>query len=96
MSAAGLHGLGMPVFISYGQQLYPAGERIANSITMGVSWGVASGLVAVCMAILHWAGALPQSFLVFAAISAICGLLCLRMPRLVAANEEGRPVNTEN
>ena len=77
-----LHGAGMPVFISYGQQLLPSGERIANSITMGVSWGVASGLVAVSMAGFQKAGALPLIFIFFAAISAVCGLLCLILPHV--------------
>jgi FSR family fosmidomycin resistance protein-like MFS transporter len=97
VSAAGfLHGLGLPVFISYGQQLLPAGERIANSITMGVSWGVAAGLVAVCMKGAQWAGALPQIFALFAAVSAISGLLCLGLPRPDAAKDEDRTAKDEN
>ena len=40
-----------PVYISYGQQLLPSGERVASSITMGVCWGVAGGLVAAAV---HW------------------------------------------
>ena len=38
-----LLGVTMPVYISYGQQLLPHGQRVASSITMGVSWGIASG-----------------------------------------------------
>jgi len=87
-----LHGIGMPVFISYGQQLLPAGARIANSITMGASWGVASGVVAVAMAAFQWAEILPLIFIFFAATSATCGLLCMRLPR-VDRTEAGQVSN---
>jgi len=96
VGAAGfLHGLGMPVFISYGQQLLPTGERIANSITMGVCWGVASGLVAVAMAAFQWAEALPFIFVFFAATSVTCGLLCLRLPRVDKTKDEIRTAKDE-
>ena len=90
-----LHGVGMPVFVSYGQQLLPAGERIANSITMGVSWGVAGGLAAVSIAGFKRAEALPHIFIFFAAISAISGLLCLGLPRLDRAKDERRTAEDE-
>jgi FSR family fosmidomycin resistance protein-like MFS transporter len=80
---AGLfHGVGLPVFVSYGQQMMPTGERIANSITMGVSWGVASGLAAAVIAGFQRAGAQETVFLCFAMISALCGLLCFGLPRV--------------
>ena len=91
-----LHGVGMPVFISYGQQLMPTGERIANSITMGVCWGVASGLVAVAMAAFQRAGALPLIFVFFATTSAICGLLCLGLPHVDKTEDHGRIPTGEN
>jgi FSR family fosmidomycin resistance protein-like MFS transporter len=89
VAAAGLlHGVGLPVYVSYGQQLLPTGERIANAITMGVSWGVASGLVAAAIAGFQWAEAQPGVFPFFAAVSAVCGLLCFRLPRV---GEDHRP-----
>jgi len=94
-TAGFLHGIGMPVFISYGQQLLPTGERIANSITMGVSWGVASGLVAVAMAAFQWAEALPLIFVFFAATSVTCGLLCLCLPRVDKTKDEIRTAEDE-
>ncbi|MBC8869084.1 MAG: MFS transporter [Planctomycetes bacterium] len=91
VGAAGfLHGIGMPVFISYGQQLLPTGERIANSITMGVCWGVASGLVAVAMRAFQWAEALPLIFVFFAVTSVTCGLLCLCLPHVDKPENHGR------
>ncbi|MFV1965412.1 MAG: MFS transporter [Pirellulaceae bacterium] len=77
-----LHGVGLPVFVSYGQQLMPTGERIANSITMGVSWGVASGLAAAAIAGFQRAGAQTSVFFFFAAISAFCGVACFGLPRV--------------
>ena len=85
-----LHGIGMPVFVSYGQQLLPAGERIANSITMGVSWGVSSGLAAISIKGFKQADSLPRVFLLFAAVSAVAGLLCLGLPRLDRPEDERR------
>jgi FSR family fosmidomycin resistance protein-like MFS transporter len=85
-----LHGVGLPVFVSYGQQLMPTGERIANAITMGVSWGVASGLVAAAIAVFQWAEAQAGVFLFFAAVSVVCGLLCFRLPQVSEASR-GQP-----
>ena len=45
-----LLGATMPVLVSYGQQLLPEGQRIASSLTMGVSWGIGGTLVAATMA----------------------------------------------
>jgi FSR family fosmidomycin resistance protein-like MFS transporter len=90
-----LHGIGMPVFVSYGQQLLPAGERIANSITMGVSWGVANGLAALSVAGLKEAAEPSNIFVLFAGVSAIAGLLCLGLPRLDRSADERRTGKVE-
>ena len=41
-----LIGIALPVFISYGQQLLPESQRVASSLTMGVSWGTGGAIVA--------------------------------------------------
>lgn len=75
-----LLGVTMPVYISYGQQLLPNGQRVASSITMGVSWGIGGGLVAVSMAIFQSMDALSSIFLFFAASSIASSLLCHLLP----------------
>ena len=90
-----LHGVGMPVFVSYGQQYLPAGERVASSITLGVSWGIAGGLVAGSLSYCQKADMLHHSFLFFAVISAISGLMCLGLPSVAGARDEksrGKPI----
>lgn len=76
-----LLGITMPVYISYGQQLLPHSQRIASSMTMGVSWGVASGLVGIAMWVFqtYW-NSLDGIFLFFAVSSAISGLLSHLLP----------------
>ncbi len=76
-----LLGITMPVYISYGQQLLPHSQRIASSMTMGVSWGVASGLVGAAMWFFqtYW-NSLDSIFLFFAFASAISGLLSHLLP----------------
>ncbi|MCH7725664.1 MAG: MFS transporter [Planctomycetes bacterium] len=75
-----LLGVTMPVYISYGQQLLPHGQRVASSITMGVSWGIASGLVAVAMWIFNSFDALSSIFGFFAAASLASSLLSRLLP----------------
>jgi len=75
-----LLGITMPVYISYGQQLLPHGQRVASSITMGVSWGVGGGIVACAMWIFNQFEALAGIFLFFAACSLASSLLCLWLP----------------
>ncbi|RUL88058.1 MFS transporter [Tautonia sociabilis] len=73
-------GLGLPVYISYGQQLVPEGPRIASSITMGVTWGLGGALVAGIMAVSERIGRPDLAFGTFAASSLLAGLACLRLP----------------
>lgn len=82
-----LLGVTMPVYISYGQQLIPDGQRVASSITMGVSWGISSGGVALAMWVYQAFDALPSIFLFFAAASAASSLLCLGLPPIRPATD---------
>lgn len=73
-------GLALPVLIGYGQQLLPEGQRIASSITMGLSWGLGAGLVAAGLFAGQRAGSMPLSFCLFAAASVLSGLLSRALP----------------
>jgi FSR family fosmidomycin resistance protein-like MFS transporter len=75
-------GIALPVFISYGQQMLPHHPRAASSITLGVSWGTAGGLVVVVMWAAHRWQAQPQAFFALAAFSIAAGLLSMRLPRV--------------
>jgi FSR family fosmidomycin resistance protein-like MFS transporter len=75
-----LLGVTMPVYISYGQQLLPRGQRVASSITMGVSWGIGGGLVAAAMQVFNHFDALLSIFTFFAAASLTSSLLCHLLP----------------
>ena len=73
-------GVTMPVYISYGQQLLPHGQRVASSLTMGVSWGIGGGLVAAAMWMFNSLSALSSIFWFFAAASLTSSLLCHLLP----------------
>ncbi|QDV32961.1 MFS transporter [Tautonia plasticadhaerens] len=73
-------GLGLPVYISYGQQLVPEGPRVASSITMGVTWGLGGVLVAAIMAASDRLGQPDLAFGAFALASLLAGVACLRLP----------------
>lgn len=75
-------GVSMPVLISYGQQLLPGGQRVASSLTMGVSWGIGGVLVAGLMSLFKSYGAVEQIFWVFACSSVLSGLAVLTLPRV--------------
>ena len=75
-----LLGVTMPVYISYGQQLLPHGQRVASSITMGVSWGLGGAIVACAVWICTRYDALVGVFLFFAAATLISSLLCYLLP----------------
>jgi FSR family fosmidomycin resistance protein-like MFS transporter len=76
-----LVGFTMPVFVSYGQELLPHAPRVASSITMGVSWGLAGGIVAATVWWLTRVDRLGDSFAVFAATSLASVVLCWWLPR---------------
>ena len=71
-----LLGVAMPVFISVGQQIVPGQRRVANSITMGVSWGLSGAIVASLIKILQTADSLWMIYLVFALSALLSSALC--------------------
>ena len=76
-----LLGVTMPVYISYGQQLLPHGQRVASSITMGVSWGIGGAFVASAMSIFNAFDSLASIFLFFAGAAVASSFLCRWLPR---------------
>jgi FSR family fosmidomycin resistance protein-like MFS transporter len=79
-----LLGISLPVLISFGQQLMPGSPRIASSITMGVSWGVGGGGVAIILAACQVLGRFDVAFYVFAAASTVSSALCIWLPAIPA------------
>jgi len=75
-----LLGVTMPVYISYGQQLLPHGQRVASSITMGVSWGIGGAIVAAAVWICTRYDALSVVCLFFAAATLLSSGLCYFLP----------------
>jgi len=75
-----LLGLSQPVFVSFGQQLFPASPRVASSITMGVSWGSSGAIVAVIMEISQRYNAFETTFQIFTVTSVLSSLLCFTLP----------------
>lgn len=80
-----LLGVAMPVFIGYGQRLFPEAPRVASSITMGVSWGVSGGVVATMVWGLQAFEMLPAAFGLFAATTLTSSVLCMALPEPPAA-----------
>lgn len=74
-------GIAQPVFISYGQQLFPESQRIASSITMGVSWGAGGAIVAGLMDICGRWQSYDVAFVVFAVAVVASSVLCVLLPR---------------
>lgn len=75
-----LLGATMPILVSYGQRLMPEGQRIASSITMGVTWGLGGIVVALTTTL---ANRLHRPDLPFAAYALACvlsSLLCNWLP----------------
>jgi FSR family fosmidomycin resistance protein-like MFS transporter len=79
-----LLGISLPVLISFGQQLLPGSPRIASSITMGVSWGLGNGVVAVVLAICQYLDRFDVAFHVFAFATALSSVLCIWLPAVPA------------
>jgi FSR family fosmidomycin resistance protein-like MFS transporter len=73
-------GGAFPVLISYGQQLLPEGPRVASSLTMGVTWGIGSMIVAATMIVFRDWGRPDWAIYTFAAGGAISSLLCFALP----------------
>jgi FSR family fosmidomycin resistance protein-like MFS transporter len=85
-----LLGVTMPVYISYGQQLLPHGQRVASAVTMGVSWGIGGGIVAGLLWICLRTGSLPSIFGFFAFASLASGVLCYFLPVPESSEDSSR------
>ncbi|QDU93486.1 Fosmidomycin resistance protein [Lignipirellula cremea] len=76
-----LLGVTMPVYIAYGQQILPHGQRVASSITMGVSWGISGAIVPVVIGTMLRFDVLPSIFWFFMSASLLSSCLCHLLPR---------------
>jgi FSR family fosmidomycin resistance protein-like MFS transporter len=89
MGSVGLSGLllgiSLPVLISYGQQLMPDSQRIASSITMGVSWGIGGGIVSLILYLCQRQGHFEPAFPAFAVATLASSVLCIWLPTLSQA-----------
>lgn len=74
-------GIAQPVFISYGQQLFPESQRVASSITMGVSWGLGGAIVAGLMDLCGRTKSYELAFVMFAIAVMASSVLCALLPR---------------
>jgi FSR family fosmidomycin resistance protein-like MFS transporter len=79
-------GAVMPILIGYGQHVLREGQRVASSLTMGVTWGLGGMLIAALMAGLNHAGRPDLAFPVFAAATALSCALCSWLPHQSAAH----------
>ena len=85
-----LLGIALPVFISYGQQILPESQRLASSITMGVSWGTGGAIVAVLIDICDRRQSFDAAFITFAISVVASSVLCWWLPRPEAASQSTR------
>ena len=82
-AASGLFlGAAMPVLISIGQQMLPGGQRVASSITMGVSWGIGGALATGLVALFRSLDQMTLVFGAFALAAILSSLLSLQLPKL--------------
>lgn len=75
-----LLGVTMPVYISYGQQLLPHGQRVASAITMGVSWGIGGAIVAATLWFCLRTDSLAWIFPFFSLAALASAFLCYLLP----------------
>ncbi len=73
-------GGSLPVLVSYGQQLMPEGQRVASSITMGVTWGLGSGVVAAIMTLVNHFEQPELAVYWFTLGMDVSSLLCIWLP----------------
>jgi FSR family fosmidomycin resistance protein-like MFS transporter len=69
-----LQGIAMPVFISFAQQLMPDRQRLASSLTMGVTWGTATLIFYVAFSIFKSSENTQLIFWFFGAACLICAI----------------------
>ena len=79
-SAGLLLGFTMPIYISYGQQLIPQSQRVASSITMGVSWGLAGGFMMGTFEVFRSLDVLAWMFPLYAVMCITSSVLCRWLP----------------
>ncbi len=91
-SAGCLLGATLPILVSYGQRLLPEGQRVASSITMGVTWGLGGAVVAGTMTLCNRALRPDVAFLVFAAGAFASSVLCAWLPELERTDEIRQPL----
>ena len=87
-----LLGISLPVLISLGQQLMPSSPRIASSITMGVSWGIGGGAVALILLVCVWLQGYESAFPIFAVATLASSVLCIWLPRVSLAATAAMPL----
>lgn len=75
-----LFGFAQPVLIGYGQQLLPRRQRVASSLTMGVTWGVGGAAISGFMALLVAHSWVDTAFAWFAGASLLSSVLCFWLP----------------
>jgi FSR family fosmidomycin resistance protein-like MFS transporter len=75
-----LLGISLPVLVSRGQELMPDSQRIASSITMGVSWGAGGGVVSIILVICKFGGHFEPAFAAFAVATLASSVLCAWLP----------------
>jgi FSR family fosmidomycin resistance protein-like MFS transporter len=77
-----LFGFAQPVLIGFGQQLLPGRQRVASSLTMGVTWGVGGAVISAFMALLVANSWVESAFTWFAGASVLSSVLCWWLPRV--------------
>ncbi len=85
-------GGAFPVLISYGQQLLPEGPRVASSLTMGVTWGLGSIVVAGLLVLFRQWERPDWAIYTFATGGALSSLLCFGLPDVT--KPRNKPVDT--
>ena len=86
----------MPIFISYAQQIMPAGQRFASSLTMGVTWGTGTLIFYAAVAFFKWQDNLLGIFWFFSAgcvVCAICSYLLRPIAEYQVASDPTPPKN---
>jgi FSR family fosmidomycin resistance protein-like MFS transporter len=86
-----LLGISLPVLISFGQQLMPDSQRIASSITMGVSWGIGGGIVSLILYLCERGGHFEPAFPAFAVATLASSVLCIWLPVVSAGQPAATP-----
>ncbi len=88
-------GGAMPVLIGYGQQLLPEAQRVASSITMGVTWGLSGLIVAGVMAHANRLGEPQAAIHLFAGAAALSSLLSVYLPEAAVGHASSPELSTE-